>query len=532
MAQRSKAKDGLGNRALFHVLTHFRPLWETVQRIPPLARLVNRGLINQGINKCAPRPYRLTTLAPYTSWRSLTDKTFNARQLPPRPPRPGLPPVEDVAVLFERRDMFECPKSTVLFAYFAQWFTDGFLRSRRPVPPEKNRDIRINVSTHEVDLTQLYGTKREETLALRTRYGGLLKSEERQGEEFPPRICDELGEIKPEFEDAPVPIKLAQMPVEQRRDLFAMGSDAANAQVGYCMVNVLFLREHNRIARALAEEYPEWGGDDDRLFETARNILTVLLIKLTIEQYINHIAPYHFKFRLDPTGFYRQRWYRPNWMAVEFNMLYRWHSLIPSTLCIGGRDVPLADSLNRTQFLVDHGLGRLFEEASQQPAGELRLFNTAGWFHKRAEIPSIQHGRTAQLGSYNDYREDCKFPRVTGFDQISSDPDVREELRRLYGTVDDIEFYVGLFAEDRRPNSVVGTLVGRMVGLHAFSQLLTNPLFASEVWAGPNREKTFSPLGVRLIEETRDLSQLLHRNLPGGAPRRFVSLTREKWQRE
>ena len=532
MARRSTARDGLKNRAIFYLLTHFRPLWRAVQAIPPLERPINRWLVNSGIKSSAPRPYRLTTLAPYTSWRSLTDKTFNARQLPPRPQRPGLPPPEEVAELFKRTEMVECPKSTLLFAYFAQWFTDGFLRSKRPTPPQVNRDIRINVSTHEVDLTQLYGSHRSETLALRAGHGGLLKSEDRDGEEFPPRICDDQGAVKPEFRDAPAPLKLDQMPPEVRRHLFAMGSDAANAVVGYCMVNVLFLREHNRIARALAAEYPEWGDDDDRLFETARNILTVLLIKLTIEEYINHIAPYHFKFRLDPTGFYRQPWYRPNWMAIEFNLLYRWHSLIPDALRIGDQDIALPDSLNRTQLVAEHGLGRLFEDAARQPAGQVGLFNTADWFQTRAEIPSITHGRTAELGTYNDYRQDCKFPRVTDFDQISSDPRVQEGLRGLYGSVDDIEFYVGIFAEDRRPNSVVPTLMGRMVGLHAFSQLLTNPLFASEVWAGDNREKTFSRLGSRMIEETRDLSELLHRNLPAGSPRYFVSLTREDWQRE
>jgi len=529
---RSRAKDGLKNQAVLYALTHAPSLWQRAQGIRPLEQRVNRWLINSGIKNAPPRPYRLSTLAPYTSWASLTDQTYNARQLPPRPLPAGLPPAEEVAELFRRETTIECPKSTVLFAYFAQWFTDGFLRSRRPIPPARDRDIRINVSTHEVDLTQLYGSQRKETEALRAHEGGLLKSESRGGEVFPPRLCDEHGQIKPEFDDAPTPIKFDEMEPELRTQLFAVGSDAANSQVGYAMLNVLFLREHNRIARELAARYPQWGDDDDRLFETARSILTVLLIKLAIEQYINHIAPYHFKFRLDAAGFYDQPWYRPNWMAVEFNLLYRWHSLIPTSLRVGGEDLPLEDTLNRTDLLTRGGLGGLFEDASRQPAGMVSLFNTAEWFRSRTEIPSIQHGRTAELGSYNDYREHCRFPRATAFDQISSSSRVRDELRRLYGKVDNVEFYVGLFAEDRRPNSVVPTLIGRMVGLHAFSQLLTNPLFAPEVYAGQNREKTFSRRGIEIIDETKDLSQLLHRNLPAGSPRHHVSLTREDWQRE
>ena len=45
----------------------------------------------------------------------------------------------------------------MLFAYVAQWFTDGLLRSDRSVPGKDERDITRNESTHEVDLAQLYG---------------------------------------------------------------------------------------------------------------------------------------------------------------------------------------------------------------------------------------------------------------------------------------------------------------------------------------------------------------------------------------
>ena len=75
-----------------------------------------------------------------------------------------------------------------------------------------------------------------------------------------------------------------------------MGSDTANLQLGFVMINVLFLREHNRIARVLEDDY---GWDDERLFPTTRNILTVILIKIVVEEYINHISPYHLK--LSPT---------------------------------------------------------------------------------------------------------------------------------------------------------------------------------------------------------------------------------------
>jgi prostaglandin-endoperoxide synthase 2 len=547
--KRSTANDGFANKLQFRLLTGCGPFWRAIQRIGPLERVVNRALINQGIMKAAPRPYRLSTLADYTSIESLTDRTYNSRQLPPVATNdPALPDPVEVAELFRRpvrqtadgavEDMTLCAKSTVLFAYVAQWFTDGFLRSRRAAPdaaarypemdPRRYRDITRSESTQEVDMTQLYGLNREQTRALRTLDGGLLRSQEIGGEEFPPFLCDERGAIKPEFAALPEPVgfRNPRLTARQRAHLFAMGSDAGNSQIGYAMLNVLFLREHNAIARELAAEYPRW--DDERVFQTARNVVVVLLMKLVIEQYINHIAPYHFQFRLQPGDFSNEPWMRPNWIAAEFNLLYRWHSLVPSVLDVHGEQRALADTVNDPELLTRHGIGPLFHAASRQRAGRVCLFNTAAFFHHITTLPSIVQSRVVRLPTYNDYRADCKMPRLTAFDQLSSDPRVRAELERLYGSVDRVEFFVGIFAEDCRPNSVLPSLLGTMVGLHAFSQLMTNPLLAKGIWEHPD---TFSREGRRIIDETDSLAQLLRRNLPADAPRYEARLTRADWTR-
>ena len=137
-----------------------------------------------------------------------------------------------------------------------------------------------------------------------------------------------------EFEKLPllIPEKHPLDP-DQLERLFAIGTERGNVTPGYAMMNVLFLREHNRVARELQKEYPCW--DDDRLFETTRNILIHLLLKIVVQDYINHIAPYHFKFRLYGGQEIRKPWYRTNWVALEFNLLYRWHSLVPDHVYFG-----------------------------------------------------------------------------------------------------------------------------------------------------------------------------------------------------
>jgi len=461
-------------------------------------------------------------MAEYTSWESLTDRTYGGRHLPPKPlPDPPLPEVDAAADLFMRRgETILCPKSTVAFAYFAQWFTDQFLRSDRSVP----RDPRRTNSNHEIDLCAIYGLKPENTRALRSGEGGRLKSQTIGGAEHMPYLCDDDGRIKPEFASLSV-LRWDKLTPEERSRLLATGSDTTNTQLGFLMLNTLFLREHNRIAGLLADEYPGW--DDDRVYATARNVLIVILLKIVIGEYINHITPYHFKFFVDAEAFTNERWYRNNWMSVEFNLLYRWHSLIPSRLRAGGEDRPIAATLFASELLTGTPLAELFQEASLQRAGRVGLRNTDPELRK-TEVKSLQQARGVMLAPFNDYRELWRFPRATEFDQLTGDGETQAALREAYGTVERLEFYTGLFSEDPRPNSVLPPVIGRMVGIDAFSQALTNPLLAPRIFT----EATFSPLGMEVIRTTSSLSQVLHRNVPESPGDYVVTMTRRDWRRE
>jgi len=66
-------------------------------------------------------------------------------------------------------------------------------------------------------------------------------------------------------------------------------------------------------------------------------------------------------------------------------------------------------------------------------------------------------------------------------------------------------------------------MIGRFVGVDAFSQALTNPLLSHNVY---NRD-TFSKIGWNIIHETKSLTEIVHRNIPAGSPTFRISLTRE-----
>lgn len=505
---RDASRDGLRNRIEAAVLTGLRPVWQFVNRRPALARLCNRVIVNRAVLKVPARPLALSTAAAYTSWTSLNDRTWFGRYLPPRAAE-DLPPLDDVMALFrpDAHGPRESPRSTLLFPSFAQWFTDGFMMTA-------DADRRRTTTNHQIDLSQLYGLRPEVTQALRRRseapgQKGRLKSEAAGGEEWAPRLFDAAGRRAAEFAALPAPLRLTEdWPAEKRAGLFAFGGDRANTTPFTAMLNTLFLREHNRLCGVLERAWPDW--DDARVFETARNVSIVQLIRIVVEEYVNHISPYWFTLLADPATCYKACWNRQNWIPVEFNLLYRWHSLVPERVSWGGRLRPVADMRLDNRPLLHAGLGAAFDDASRTRAWRLGLFNTAG-FLLPAERASIAQGRENQLAGYNDYRAAMGYPRVTRFEQISGDGRVVDGLRRVYGDVDRVEFFVGLFAEEAPPRAAVPRLIGRMVAADAFSHALTNPLLSPAVF----NEATFSPQGMRSIRATSRLQHLLDRNAPG-----------------
>jgi prostaglandin-endoperoxide synthase 2 len=527
MSERSRDEwYRIKNALMRGAYNNFGPVWSVIQAVGPLEHFFNRALINQGLDSVPARPYRLSMKEEYTSIDTLLDKTYSARELPGVFERRESPDAAAVAKLFERDTFIEDEKSTVFFAYVAQWFTDGFLRSVRATDAAEVSNISRNPSTHEVDMAQVYGLTTDITEMLRDRaQPHLLAHQVIDGEEYPPNLFDTNGNRVEQFKDLPV-IGLDQPGID-KQELLAMGSDTSNTQIGYAMINTLMMREHNRVARIIKSDNPTWS--DDRIFWASRSVLIVVLIKVLIEDYIRHISPYKFVFKLDPQGFEHSSWHRPNWVAVEFNLLYRWHSLVPSTFRIGGQDLDLQTTTmyHTKSLLTGRKLGPLFEDASLQAAGRIGLRNTIPVLIDRVELASINEARDVRLRSYNDYLTRYKFPRARKFSDISSDPEIAETLEQLYdGNVDDVEFYIGLFAADTPKHSIIPALMERMLAIHAFSQLLTNPLLAPQVY----NSETFSAVGLEMINATSTFKQIVQRNVPHGSPDYFVSLTRKGWK--
>jgi prostaglandin-endoperoxide synthase 2 len=497
-----------------------------------LGNKINALIINESVNAARHRPHPWSTVHDYVSWASLTDLRYSARHLPAAH-LTDLPEPNDLKALFQRPKGQQryCEKSTLLFPAFAQYLTDSFIRTR--MPNESAHELeslrRQNTSNHQIDMCQLYGRTQEQTDALRSKSEasgerGRLKSQVIAGEEYAQFLFQADGTKKPEFRvlDESLGIDRVKDPAQRAR-IFAFGGDRANSAPQIAMMNTLFLREHNRLAGELEARNPGW--DDERVFQTARNIIIVIFIKIVVEEYINHIAPSPFRLRADSKIAVNAPWNKPNWITTEFSLLYRWHSLIPDTITWNGKPYRVGLTIMNNQLLIEAGLARAFVEMSSQSAGKLGALNTAEDLLD-FEVRAINQARLCDVAPYVDYRDYVKLAPVKDFEDVSTDPRIVELLRTLYkGDPKKIEFYVGLFCEDTVANTPLPALILKMVALDAFSQALTNPLLSEHVY----KEETFSKYGWDMIQQTGTLRDVLARNtvVPLGDER--ISMTRADW---
>jgi prostaglandin-endoperoxide synthase 2 len=445
-----------------------------------------------------------------------------------------LPDIDAVSELFRRASGEQrlCAKSTCLFPAFAQYLTDGFIRTRIPNTSEGEPDElrRQNTSNHQIDLCPLYGRTAVHTDALRLRSTtrgerGRLKSQTIAGEEYAPFLFGQDDRIDPIFAVLDLPLGFDKIRHDPRMcsKIFAFGGDRANATPQVAMINTLLLREHNRLAARIEHDNPTW--DDERVFQTTRNCLIVIFINIVVEEYINHIAPSPFAIRANPAVAWTASWNRPNWITTEFSLLYRWHSLIPDQVRWNGKLMPVAETLFRNELILDSGLLQAFAEFGGETAGQLGARNTAEVLLD-IEKASVNQGRVCDVGPYASYREYVGLPRPASFTDITKDTTVSNILRDLYQTPSRVEFYPGLFCEEVMDNSPLPPLIMRMVAADAFSQAFTNPLLSQHVF----NPATFSDVGWEAVNTSKSLAVLLERNTPDGLQGARIGMTRADWK--
>lgn len=524
-----------------------------LQKVKAVRRLTSRIITSSLTDQVAPRPHPHTLSGRYTSWHGLVDRSYTGRHAGHLPnSRYRKPSKEDLLDLFTAAPGAQepCHSSSFLFAAYAQWFTDSFLRTSHGMVFDDDGNaqtdetgkllrtpdrFRRNDSNHEIDLNQLYGVDEYRTRLLRNRgrfarweqgrERGFLDYQMREDKNgkpqmYPPQILNKPIaprrplDLRPEFDGLHDERVLRQIfglgAAERSAEHFAVGLEHGNSTVGNSLFNALFLREHNRVAKIIGEANTHW--DDEQVFQTTRNTVMVIALNTVLSDYIRHISQKNFPIDIVPGFADTKPWYRPNRIAIEFNILYRWHELVPETFDFENSlidfPVDIDNFRHNNAMLIEQGPEAIIDMMSRQRAGKLTLGNLPHYL-KPVKADTLDLMRAAQLAPYNTYRERFGMPRAYTFEDVTKDPERAGRLKALYPDgIESLEWFVGMYAEDHRKGGIMGPLLGAMVANDAFTQALTNPLLANGIY-GP---KTFSEAGLREIENAGSLYDLIARN--------------------
>jgi len=468
-------------------------LWRILNRIPFISDFLMK-LIFLSRGDMVDSPVRFESDHAYPTLDAYFNETYYGRELPPVPlhcPTPvGIvgpktqPPIQVlIERIFARTEFIPEPhQSNGLFQYYAQHFTHQFFRT------DYDKGGAFTKGYGGVDVSNIYGLTEKLRRALRSNEGGKLRYQMIAGEMFPPFIKDTPGATA----DLPPHIKV------DANFMFALGHPFFVLLPGLFMYSTLWLREHNRVCDVLGVAHPDW--DDERLYHTARLIITAQVIKVTIEDYVQHLSQYKVKLHYHPEVVHGTRFQYDNRIKVEFNHMYHWHPLVPEVIEVANRSYPVKERLFNVRPALDHGLDTFIHAASRTRAGKLGPHNHP--FYTRPTLTKMLNiSRQLRFQSFNQYRRRFQLPPYESFWDLTLDQGLADTLRELYGHVDAVEFYVGLICE--RPNhspSVTPMTMVNMGGPWSVKGLIANPVGSPLFWkpstfggdVGFNIVKTFS----------------------------------------
>ena len=179
--------------------------------------------------------------------------------------------------------------ANMLLVSFTKWFLDDVFMTepntegvmhRFPTKESDGPGLEAPLE-RTFSLKTLYGTDTSRERALRTFQHGILKSGPDGGLPSLPQIREEY----PTFTMI-CGWNRADSSCYADESFYATGHERSNFQPGHLLFTELLLREHNELAQTLHEQNPSW--DDELIYQTARLILSHVLAKIILNEYISN----------------------------------------------------------------------------------------------------------------------------------------------------------------------------------------------------------------------------------------------------
>jgi hypothetical protein len=377
-----------------------------------------------------------------------------------------------------------------------------------------------NKITAYLDASMVYGSSETVANQLRTFNNGKLKSQIINGEE----LLVFASEV-----DVPVANPL-MLP---RNQLFVAGDARVNEQTGLTAIHTVMVREHNRIAEDLKARLDSGEEDlvtafinsglndeDQFIYQSARKLVGAQVQIITYNEFLPLL--------LGENPLPESQEYDNSINAgitEEFaNAAFRFgHTTLPPDLLRMDDNfnvletLSLADTFFNTTNVIDNGIDSLLKGLSSRKAQEFDpflvdevrnfLFPAASGGSDLASV-NIARGRDVGLGSLNEVRSALGLTPYGTFADINPDPLIIDRLSTIYGSVDDIDLWVGGLAETPfYEDALLGETFGKIIK-NQFTRLRDGDRFFY----------LYELEDLRLLDpniESVTLSQLLNRNSEG-----------------
>ncbi|XP_030054785.1 peroxidasin homolog isoform X2 [Microcaecilia unicolor] len=327
----------------------------------------------------------------------------------------------------------------------------------------------INQLTSYIDASNVYGSSDHESQEIRDSASqrGLLRQGivQRSGKPLLPFATGPPTECQRDENESPIPCFLA-------------GDHRANEQLGLTSMHTLWFREHNRIATELLKLNPHWDGDT--IYHETRKIVGAEMQHITYSHWLPKILG---EVGMKMLGEYSG--YDPNINAGIFNEFataaFRFgHTLINPIIYrldenfepLPQGHVPLHKAFFSPFRIVNEGgidpllRGLIGVPAKMRIPSQLlntelteKLFSMSHTVALDLAAINIQRGRDHGIPPYHDFRVYCNLSMAHSFEDLKNEirnPEIREKLKRLYGSPLNLDLFPALIVEDLVPGSRLG----------------------------------------------------------------------------
>ncbi|MFT3909032.1 MAG: peroxidase family protein [Ferruginibacter sp.] len=370
-----------------------------------------------------------------------------------------------------------------------------------------------NNITSWIDASMVYGSDATRAAWLRTFTKGKLKTSSGNMLPWNTTNLERTGTIDPA---APT------MGDDQGHTVITVvtGDIRGAEQPGLTSLHTLFVREHNRICDRL---YAQGYRKDEDIYQKARKEVGALIEAITYQEFLPALGislssyhGYNSNVRPDVTNIFATAAYRIGHTMVADEVPLRDNNCLP----VGDGFMDLAQAFNTPSNLLIYGIESIFKgdashlqyETDNKINSVLRNFlfgniTDSVRFGLDLAALNIQRGRDHGLPDYNTIRRYYTGRSATTFADITSNTVLAAQLSELYeGSVNNVDAWVGLLAEDR----VAGKSVGKTI--HAILKSQFEKLRDGDYYFYLN--DPYLPYATKITLLNTRLSNVIKRNTP------------------